>query len=179
MPVGWRVSWLGAPIRESSGPRSVWRAWPVSNTSWKRPRTGGRLRSGTTVNAALTAFLQLVPKITSAHYTAETPVRAGQAQRLPMENRQVPRGEPGDVVPVLDRGQRSLDLDLPLPVVRGIPTTHPLEVLSATSEPADSVVAVVVRRAVRQRGGVDDLQRDTLVPDSRAGRHPESLHTVG
>ena len=61
MPDGWQASWGGARARVSSGPRSAWRAWPVLSISSKPPLDqGGRLRSGTTVNATLTAVCEFL-----------------------------------------------------------------------------------------------------------------------
>src|SRR5688572_28539041 len=61
MPGGWRGSWAGAPTRGWSGPRLACRDWRVSSYFVEAtPRRDGRLRSGTTVNALLTAVCEFL-----------------------------------------------------------------------------------------------------------------------
>ena len=61
MPGGWRPSWAGAPIREST-----WSSIGLADLARFKhfveatPYRGGRLRSGTTVNATLTAVCEFL-----------------------------------------------------------------------------------------------------------------------
>ena len=61
MPGGWRASWAGARARGWSGPRSAWRALArFKHFVEATPDRGGRLRSGATVNATLTAVCEFL-----------------------------------------------------------------------------------------------------------------------
>ena len=61
MPGGWRASWAGARARVWSGRRSAWRSLArFKHFVEATPGRGGRLRSGTTVNATLTAVCEFL-----------------------------------------------------------------------------------------------------------------------